>query len=165
MPHRESLVTRFFNEFQPFLRGKDNPPKVRERNTVNWAYFSSRQTFLFVYVFVCVSISSSGTWYVDNPLFLAGPTNSEMSSTTLSPSVVLCTVAKHENLMCQMLTEARKHFHLFPLVFSPVDTYWNIANFSLWFFSRVAQHMIKMEATKTTTNWQGKKSMEHQVGF
>lgn len=83
---------------------------------------------------VCVFISSSGTWYVDNPLFLACPTNSEMSSTSLSPSEVVRTVAKQEKLMCQMLTEARKNFHLFPLVFSPVDTYWNIANCSLWFF-------------------------------
>lgn len=147
MLHRESLVIRFFNEFLPFLRGKDDPPKVRERNKVNWACFSTDILFCWC-VCACVFISSSGTWYVDNPLFLACPTNSEMSSTSLSPSEVLRTVAKQENLMCQMLTEARKHFHLFPLVFSPVDTYWNIANFSLWFFSRVDQHMIKTEATK-----------------
>lgn len=69
------------------------------------------------------------------------------SSTSLSPTSPPLRGCQAQNLMCQMLIEARKHFHLFPLVFffSPVDTYWNIANFSLWFFSRLDQHVIKKE--------------------
>lgn len=47
-----------------------------------------------------------------------------------------------------MFTEARKHFPLFPLAFSPVGTFWNIANFTPFFFSRADQHVIKKGETK-----------------
>lgn len=40
------------------------------------------------------------------------------SSTSLSPTSPPLRGCQAQNLMCQMLIEARKHFHLFPLVFS-----------------------------------------------